>query len=233
MQVRWPSRACRDFSNPPHPPAGSSHHFIDTDEHMAMREERRVGEARKAARSMVISTKFGAQSPEWRAHERRLPASCPLSLEHSLRRLPPIPSTSTSITPAQAGRSRAVAAFLQKPSRRQGQSRRHLNHGLAAGRVSPLPGLPRRRAIPQEHDGHSPVLSPWVRSTWPRVIRGAFAAGRLSGRYFHQPPDFSPEDIRRRLLSPASPRNLRATPPSRSSSPGARDDPARPPLPPR
>jgi aryl-alcohol dehydrogenase-like predicted oxidoreductase len=28
------------------------------------------------------------------------------------------------------------------------------------------------------------------------VVRGAFAGGRLSGRYFHSPPQFNPADLR-------------------------------------
>ena len=34
-------------------------------------------------------------------------------------------------------------------------------------------------------------------------MRGAFAGGRLSGRYFHTPPQFSPDDIRSTRVSDA------------------------------
>ena len=32
------------------------------------------------------------------------------------------------------------------------------------------------------------------------VVRGAFASGKLSGRYFHAPPQLSPDDIRSKWL---------------------------------
>ena len=34
------------------------------------------------------------------------------------------------------------------------------------------------------------------------VLRGAFAGGRLSGKYFHQPPEFGAQDIRGTRLKP-------------------------------
>jgi aryl-alcohol dehydrogenase-like predicted oxidoreductase len=33
------------------------------------------------------------------------------------------------------------------------------------------------------------------------VLRGVFNGGRLSGKYFHQPPEFSPDDIRSTRMS--------------------------------
>jgi len=44
-------------------------------------------------------------------------------------------------------------------------------------------------------------LSDWIeRHHAGGVVRGAFNGGRLSGRYFRQPPQFSPDDIRRRII---------------------------------
>jgi len=182
--------------------------FIDTAEQYGNGEsERRVGEALEGRRDQwVISTKFGAQvGPNGERMNDASPARVPLSLEHSLRRL----RTDTIDiylyhTAPKPGEAEQVAAFLQK-AKQEGKVRAVGISTMDLQQVEYLHSLGCLDVVqyPKNMMDTRPVLSAWVEEHLAGgVIRGAFAAGRLSGRYFHQPPDFSPEDIRRRLLKP-------------------------------
>jgi aryl-alcohol dehydrogenase-like predicted oxidoreductase len=176
--------------------------FVDTAEQYGNGEsERRVGEALKGRREQwVISTKFGYQvGPNG---ERLADASArrvPVSLEGSLRRLQTdyLDVYLWHISPDR-NEAEAVAGFLAE-AKRKGQVR-----AIGISTANPadveylwsLGGLDVVQ-FPQNLLDPSPAISALLAQyRLGGVVRGAFAGGRLSGKYFHQPPQFAPDDIR-------------------------------------
>ncbi len=176
--------------------------FIDTAEQYGAGEsERRVGQALRGHRDRwVVSTKFGALvGPHGERVSDVSAQRVPLSLEGSLRRLgtdwidvylyhvPP--------DPAQA---EAVARYLEQ-AKRDGKVRavgistwelepcRYL-HGLGALDVVQIP-----KSILDPREDLTRFLGEVGAGV---IVRGAFAHGRLSGRYFHEAPRFAADDIR-------------------------------------
>ncbi len=131
------------------------------------------------------------------------PERVPLSLEGSLRRLKTdyIDVYIYHIAPKH-GEAEKVAEFLQK-ARRDGKVRAV---GISTNDLLQVEYLHSLGCLDVVQYSKNMIetcrdLSDWVvRHGVGGVVRGAFYGGRLSGRYFHQAPDFSPDDIRRRIL---------------------------------
>ncbi|OGV63534.1 MAG: hypothetical protein A2283_23390 [Lentisphaerae bacterium RIFOXYA12_FULL_48_11] len=183
--------------------------FIDTAEQYGNGEsEKRVGEALKGHRDKwVISTKFGAQVG---LHGERLqdasPARVPVSLEGSLKRLQTdyVDVYLYHVAP-KPGEAEEVADFLLQ-AKKKGQvcavgistsdfKQVQYLHSLGCLDVIQFPHniVSAQKEIRIFVDEHN----------LGGIVRGAFAGGRLSGKYFHQPPDFSPDDIRSGRIDPA------------------------------
>ncbi len=179
--------------------------FVDTAEQYGNGEsERRVGEAIEGRREeWILGTKFGNQvGPHGERVRDASPGRVPVSLEGSLRRLKtdyidvyvyhtaPIP-----------GEAEIVAEFLLKAKkegkvRAVGISTNDLQQVEYLHSLGCLDVVQYARNIMEPHLD----LAGWVaRHQAGGVVRGGFYGGRLSGRYFHQAPEFSPDDIRQRI----------------------------------
>jgi aryl-alcohol dehydrogenase-like predicted oxidoreductase len=180
--------------------------FIDTAEQYGNGEsERRVGEALEGQRDRwILGTKFGNQvGPNGDRRQDASPERVPVSLEGSLRRLKTdyIDVYVYHIAPKK-GEADAVAEFLQK-AKKEGKVRavgistndlQHVEYLRSLGCLDVVQYVKNMIETNRE-------LSGWVvRNKVGGVIRGAFHSGRLSGRYFHQAPNFSPDDIRQRIV---------------------------------
>ena len=179
--------------------------FVDTAEQYGNGEsERRVGEALKGRRDQwILSTKFGNQvGPNGERVKDASPRRVPVSLEDSLRRLQTdyLDVYVWHISP-KPGEAEAVAEFLAA-AKQKGQVRAV---GISTANIADVELLyslgcldvvqfPRSMISPPD-----PIVDFLGRHGAGGVVRGAFAGGRLSGKYFRQPPNFSPEDIRGRL----------------------------------
>jgi myo-inositol catabolism protein IolS len=176
--------------------------FVDTAEQYGNGEsERRVGEALKGRRDQwILSSKFGNQvGPNGERVRDASPQRVPVSLEGSLRRLQTdyLDVYVWHISP-KPGEAEEVATFLAAAKQRGqvravGISTSHLAdvdflHSLGCLDVVQFP-----RSMISPPD---PLVSFLAEHKVGGVVRGAFAGGRLSGRYFHSPPQFNPADIR-------------------------------------
>ncbi|HEX4083683.1 MAG TPA: aldo/keto reductase [Chthoniobacteraceae bacterium] len=178
--------------------------FIDTAEQYGNGEsERRVGEALEGRREeWVIGTKFGAQvGPKGERVNDATPARVPVSLENSLRRLRTdhIDIYLYHCAP-KPGEAESVAEFLTQ-ARQQGKIRAAGISTNDLSQVEYLHSLGCLDVVQYAKNMMEPnrKLSEWVASHGAGgVVRGAFAGGRLSGRYFRQPPKFGADDIRSR-----------------------------------
>jgi aryl-alcohol dehydrogenase-like predicted oxidoreductase len=176
--------------------------FIDTAEQYGAGEsERRVGEALAGQRDRwVVSTKFGALVGPAGERINDVSASrVPLSLEASLRRLRTdwIDVYLYHVRP-DPNEAEAVARYLER-AKKEGKVRAvgistddletcRFLHGLGVLDVVQFPQnlLEPRLALTEflaEVDAGG-------------IVRGAFAQGRLSGRYFREPPRLAADDIR-------------------------------------
>jgi aryl-alcohol dehydrogenase-like predicted oxidoreductase len=180
--------------------------FVDTAEQYGNGEsERRVGEALEGRRDQwILGTKFGHQvGPNGERVRNASPERVPVSLEGSLRRLKTdyidVYVYHIAPKPGEAGK---VAEFLSK-AKKEGKVRAV---GISTNDLQQVEYLHSlgcldvvqyaRNIIEPQRD-----LSDWIaRHQAGGVVRGAFYGGRLSGRYFHQAPRFSPDDIRRRIV---------------------------------
>ena len=176
--------------------------FVDTAEHYGDGEsERRVGEARKGRRDQwIVSTKFGNQvGPNEERVRDASPKRVPVSLAGSLRRLQTdyLDVYVWHISP-KPGEAEEVATFLAA-ARQKGQVRAV---GISTGHLADVEFLhslgclevvqfPRSMISPPD-----PLVSFLAEHKVGGIVRGAFPGGRLSGRYFHAPPQFNPTDIR-------------------------------------
>jgi aryl-alcohol dehydrogenase-like predicted oxidoreductase len=176
--------------------------FVDTAEQYGNGEsERRVGEALKGRRGQwIVSTKFGNQvGPNGERRRDASPGRVPLSLEGSLRRLQTdyLDVYVWHVSPKH-GEAEAVAEFLAA-AKQKGQVRAV---GISTANLADVKFLhslgcldvvqfPRSLISPPD-----PLVDFLARHDVGGVVRGAFAGGRLTGKYFHQPPKFSAADIR-------------------------------------
>ena len=191
--------------------------FLDTAEQYGAGEsERRVGLALAGQRDKwIVSTKFGMQVgdvqrlPDGTPSGKRVndvsAKQVPISLENSLRRLR---TDHVDVylyhSPPDRAEAETVARFLES-AKRKGQIRAvgistmkfelaEYLQSIGCLDVIQFPEnmiepQPRFRALMSQHNIGG-------------ILRGAFAGGRLSGKYFHQPPQFSPQDIRGTRLRP-------------------------------
>jgi len=178
--------------------------FIDTAEQYGDGEsERRVGAALKGRRDhWILSTKFGYQvGPKGERVVDASPKRVPVSLEGSLRRLQTdyIDVYIYHAAP-KAGEAEEVAAILDD-AKCKGKVRAV---GISTGSAEHLPLLHSLGCLDVVQFHHS-ILAPQTEILAlleqygaGGVVRGAFAGGRLSGRYFHTGPKFSADDIRSR-----------------------------------
>ncbi len=182
--------------------------FIDTAEQYGNGEsERRVGEALAGQRDKwILGTKFGAQvGPNGERMNDQSPERVPLSLENSLRRLRTDHiDVYVYHTGPKPGLAEKVAAFLLK-AKAEGKVRAAGISTNDLGQVEYLHSLGILDVVQYAKnmmDPH-PDLSNWVaRHDAGGVVRGAFAGGRLSGKYFRQAPKFPADDVRNRWLKP-------------------------------
>ncbi len=182
--------------------------FVDTAEQYGAGEsERRVGEALEGQRDQwIVGTKFGAQvGPNGERMNDSSPERVPVSLEHSLRRLrTDYIDVYVYHTAPIRGEAEQVAEFLQK-AKREGKVRAVGISTNDLQQVEYLDSLGCLDVVQYAKNMMDPQreLSEWLeRHQAGGVVRGAFAGGRLSGRYFRQAPDFGADDIRRRWLKP-------------------------------
>lgn len=182
--------------------------FIDTAEQYAKGEsELRVGEALQGRRDKwIISTKFGYQvGPNGERMQDTSPARVPVSLEGSLKRLHTdyIDVYLYHCGP-KPGEAEEVVAFLQA-AKKKGQIRAM---GISASNVGDVEYLhslgcldvvqfPRSMVSPPD-----PIVDFLAKHNVGGVLRGAFAGGRLSGKYFHKAPRFRGDDIRSQRTDP-------------------------------
>ena len=183
--------------------------FVDTAEQYGNGEsERRVGEAVQGQRDRwLIGSKFGYQvGPNGERLADASPKRVPLSLEGSLRRLKTdyIDLYVYHIAP-KAEEAEEVAEILAG-AKQKGQVRAV---GISTGSPAQLGLLHSLNCLDVVQFPHN-ILEPQeeIRAFLSKhkvggVVRGAFAGGRLSGRYFHTPPQFSPDDIRSTRVSDA------------------------------
>ena len=176
--------------------------FIDTAEQYGNGEsERRVGEALQGCRDRwIVGTKFGYQvGPNGERLVDASPARVPISLEGSLRRLRTdyIDLYIYHAAP-KPGEAEEVAAILDD-AKRKGMIRAV---GISTADPAQFELLNSLGCLDVVQFPHS-ILEPRteLRAYLEKhevggVVRGAFAGGRLSGRYFHTPPRFSSDDIR-------------------------------------
>ncbi len=176
--------------------------FIDTAEQYAAGEsERRVGEAIAGQRDRwVVATKFGALvGPGGERIGDASAARAPVSLEGSLRRLrTDYVDVYLYHVPPDPKEAEGVARFLEQ-AKRDGKVRAV---GISTDRLEPCRSLLALGGLDAVEFPQN-ILEPREELTAflsehhvGGIVRGAFAHGRLSGKYFHRPPRFAPEDIR-------------------------------------
>ena len=180
--------------------------FVDTAEQYGAGEsERRVGTALRGQRDRwILSTKFGAQAGPHGARLRDASATrVPISLLGSLRRLQTdyLDVYLWHVAP-QPGEAEEAAQYLLE-AKRQGLVRAI---GISTADVRQAELLLKLGCLDVVQFPHSmisppdPLVALLAACGAGGVVRGAFAAGRLSGKYFHQAPQFAADDIRSRRL---------------------------------
>jgi len=177
--------------------------FVDTAEQYGAGEsERRVGAALKGQRDRwIISTKFGAQvGPQGERQQDASAKRLPLSLEGSLRRLQTdYLDVYLWHVPPKPGEAEEAAKFLLE-AKRKGQVRAV---GISTAHVQSAEFIQQLGVLDVVQFPHSmvsppdPLVALLTTTGAGGIIRGAFAGGRLSGKYFHRAPQFAAEDIRR------------------------------------
>lgn len=176
--------------------------FVDTAEQYGNGEsERRVGEALKGRRGQwILSTKFGNQvGPNGERMSDASPARVPVSLEGSLKRLQTdyLDIYIYHISP-KPGEAEQVAEFLAA-AKQKGQVRAV---GISTANIADVEFLQSLGCLDVVQFPHSmvsppdPIVDFLAKHNVGGVVRGAFAGGRLCGKYFHQSPKFHPDDIR-------------------------------------
>jgi aryl-alcohol dehydrogenase-like predicted oxidoreductase len=183
--------------------------FVDTAEQYGNGEsERRVGEAIRGQRDKwIVSTKFGALvGPGGKRVQDASPARVPVSLEGSLKRLQTdyIDVYLYHVAP-KLGEAEEVAKFLQK-AKQKGMVRAV---GISTSDFRQVKYLHSLDCLDVVQFPHSIVSAQKEIRLFidmhnlGGVVRGTFAGGRLSGKYFHEAPEFSPDDIRAQRVDPA------------------------------
>jgi aryl-alcohol dehydrogenase-like predicted oxidoreductase len=184
--------------------------FIDTAEQYGAGEsERRVGLALEGQRDRwIIGTKFGALvGPKGERINDATAKRFPVSLEGSLSRLKTdrIDVYVYHVGP-DAREVEGVAREIEK-AKKAGKIRAS---GISGNDIAQFELL-RQAGILDVIQYHRNMLEPqekvveYIQShNIGGVVRGAFAGGRLSGKYFNKPPEFAPDDIRSNWIAPGS-----------------------------
>lgn len=183
--------------------------LVDTAEQYGDGEsERRVGEAVKGRRDkIVISTKFGARrGTQGERVNDASPGTIRTSLEGSLRRLGTdhVDIYLYHVPPKQIHHSEAFR--ILEDLKKEGKIR---FHGISINSVPVLKQfieLGNLDVLQFNHNLLHPqedVLELLRRENWGGLVRGAFAGGRLSGKYLGGNIDFHPDDVRRTALEAA------------------------------
>jgi len=176
--------------------------LVDTAEQYGAGEsERRVGEALASQRERwVISTKFGAMvGPSGERVSDTSARRVPESLEGSLRRLgTEWIDVYLYHVPPERSQAEVVARYLERAKeegkvRAVGASTDNLEtcRFLSALGVLDVVQFPQSLLEPREE-----LAGLLLELGAGGIVRGALAHGRLSGRYFREPPRFAPDDIR-------------------------------------
>lgn len=176
--------------------------FVDTAEQYGAGEsESRVGAALKGQRNRwIISTKFGAQvGPNGERQQDTSARRLPVSLEGSLRRLQTdYLDVYLWHVPPKSGEAEETTKVLLE-AKRKGQVRAI---GISTANARAAEFIFRLGVLDVVQFPHSMIspsdpISTLLSATGAGgIIRGAFAGGRLSGKYFHRAPQFSADDIR-------------------------------------
>lgn len=176
--------------------------FVDTAEQYGNGEsERRVGAAIEGQRDQwIVGTKFGNQvGLNGERLQNTSPERVPVSLEGSLRRLrTDYIDVYVYHTAPKPGEAEKVAEFLQK-TKKEGKVRAVGISTNDLRQVAYLHSLGCLDVVQYAKNMMDPQrdLSAWLaKHQAGGVVRGAFHSGRLSGRYFQQPPEFRPDDVR-------------------------------------
>jgi aryl-alcohol dehydrogenase-like predicted oxidoreductase len=190
---------CRDFGI----------NVIDTAEHYGDGEgERRVGDAIRGRRDeWVVVTKFGLRrGPGGTRIRDASPSMIAASLEGSLRRLG-TDYVDMYLYHTPPGREQMLAGLeVLERLREHGKIR---FHGISTNDFSTLRALTQSQAIEVIMFSQSLLTHPEDtlelvrRHDLGALVRGAFEHGRLTGKYFQTPPQFSGEDIRSHTLKAA------------------------------
>lgn len=177
--------------------------FIDTaEQYGAGASECRVGEALEGRRDeWVVGTKFGAQvGPNGERLNDVSPRRVPVSLENSLRRLrTDYIDVYVYHTAPKAPEAEQVAEFLRR-AKQEGKVRAVGISTNDLQQIEYLHSLGCLDVVQYAKNMMDPhrELSEWiVQHHAGGVVRGTFAGGRLSGRYFHSAPEFAVDDVRR------------------------------------
>ena len=180
--------------------------FVDTAEQYGAGEsERRVGAALKGRRDQwILSTKFGALvGPHGERVQDASTARVPVSLRESLLRLQTdYIDVYLWHVPPKPGEAERAAEFLVE-AKRAGLVRAI---GISTAHVQQAEFLLKLGCLDVVQFPHSmisppdPLVALLSASGAGGIVRGAFAGGRLSGKYFHQSPHFSADDIRNTRL---------------------------------
>ncbi len=182
--------------------------FVDTAEQYGNGEsERRVGEAIKGKRAAwIVGSKFGHQvGPKGERVQDASPQRLPLSLEGSLRRLQTdyLDVYVYHVAP-KPGQAEHAAEFLNAEKRKG----RVCAVGISTNDLAQVEYLHSLGCLDVVQFGHN-LLQParamtsfLARHGVGGIVRGAFAGGKLSGRYFHAPPQWDPDDIRAAKINP-------------------------------
>lgn len=184
--------------------------FVDTAEQYGNGEsERRVGEAIKGQRDQwVVGSKFGNQvGPNGERLKDASPKRVPVSLEGTLKRLGTdyVDVYVYHIAPVR-GEAEEVAEFLAHAKQR-GLVRAV---GISTNNLEEMDYLHSLGCLDIVQFAHSmmssddSILNLLQKTGAGAVVRGAFEGGRLSGRYFRQPPRFSRDDIRSVWINPVA-----------------------------
>lgn len=176
--------------------------FIDTAEQYGAGEsERRVGRAIRGARDRwIVCTKWGTwQGPTGERMNDTSAARLPVSLEGSLRRLETdyIDVYLYHVPPAEGEAERAAERLLQ--FKREGKVRAV---GISTNDIAVCRRLHALGILDTVQYAHNVLTVPREMMDFQQavgaggIVRGVFAGGRLSGKYFHAPPRLEPDDIR-------------------------------------
>ena len=176
--------------------------FVDTAEQYGAGEsERRVGAALKGQRDRwIVSTKFGALvGPHGERVQDVSAARVPVSLRESLRRLQTdyLDVYLWHVAP-QPGEAEQAAKFLLE-AKRAGLVRAI---GISTRDVRQAEVLLQLGCLDVVQFPHSmisppdPLVALLEKTGAGGIVRGAFAGGRLSGKYFRRAPQFAADDIR-------------------------------------